>query len=95
MRLKLILTAMLIIGSSATAEQICIEASGAVKILRCNDMFGTASCEFISSASGMLKCVAFDANDNPIASSPAFAEGTSVEFINLDANSIAKVICSE
>lgn len=81
--------------TTASAEQIVVEGSDAVQIIRCNDMFGVASCEFISSTSAMLKCVAFDAGNRPIASAPAFGNGTSVEFMNLDASKIAKVLCSE
>jgi hypothetical protein len=87
--------AVLALASPAAAsDSVTITADKGLHFIRCTDMFGTASCEFIADPpSGMLTCIALNAEDKPIASAVGFAQSGSVLFPNLPAPSVARLIC--
>ena len=93
-----VLLAAVVAGAACTqpaaAQPIVIDAEEGFLHVRCIDMFGSASCEFLTAGrDGMLNCVAFDRSDRPLAVSPAFTSSGNVLFGELDASRIDRVIC--
>jgi len=85
----------LVMPSFATAQDsITIKARDGFRFIRCGDLGGHASCEYIASGEGPMRCVAFDTSGEPLAAETAFARGASVTFRDLPAAEIAVVICS-
>lgn len=92
-RLTLALPIALAPLAATAADSICIEAKDGFKWLRCVDMFGSANCEFLTNGDDILRCVAFDASDEPIAAVNAFAASSSAMFQDVKASDIKNVIC--
>lgn len=86
---------VLALAPVATAAQpIVVEAPDGFMHIRCTNSFGTAACEFLAaSPEGFLRCVAFDAEGQPLAVAPASARMGQVQFADLDAAQIDRVIC--
>ena len=87
--------ALVTLAQPATAQtSITVQADAGFRFIRCTDMFGTASCEFLSDQTdGLLRCVAFDAAQTPLATANTFANMAQAMFPNLDHRTIATVIC--
>lgn len=75
------------------SDSITIEASDGFRFLRCIDGPDAAACEYLAAGDGTLRCVAFDANDQPLAAQMAFATGSRVYFEGVAADAIDTVIC--
>lgn len=81
-------------AAHAEAQGITITAADGFMFIRCVDMFGSASCEYlVDDRTGVLNCVAFDADSRPIASQMSLANTGQVDFIDLDFTRVRDVIC--
>jgi len=95
--IRTIAAAAITIAWATTAcaqDTITITAADGFRFIRCVDMFGTASCEFIASGTDPMRCVALDAQGEPIATAPAFPSMSAASFVDVDAATIATMICS-
>lgn len=78
----------------SAAETITFAAENGFRFIRCTDFVGSARCEFITNqTSGILTCVAFDKQNEPIASTATVVDLGPVTFPDIDYRKIEKVIC--
>lgn len=79
--------------AASAQEKITIEAADGYRFIRCVDMMGFgASCEFLSASDGILNCVAFDRNGEPMAVTAAMGEGPAL-FQGVAARDVDNMIC--
>jgi hypothetical protein len=76
-------------------DTITIEAADGFRFLRCVDMYGDASCEFIAQGDVPLRCVALDESGEPLAASTALPSMSMAIFSEVPAENIANVVCSQ
>lgn len=79
--------------SALAQDNITIEATDGFRFVRCVDAFGSASCEFIAEPGSPVRCVAFNADGDPIAVVPTFPEMGTATFADINANDVADMIC--
>lgn len=91
----LILAAALACATTATAQDsITVEATDGFRFIRCVGMFGNASCEYLSASNEpYLRCVAFDADGEPLGVTISVVDAGSADFIDLSPDEIETVIC--
>lgn len=90
-------TAALVTIATAPAlaqDTITIEAEDGFRLVRCVDVAGHASCQYISNSTTMMSCVAIDADGEPLAVASAFSGSGAVIFSDIPVDTIANVICS-
>ena len=95
MRKALATAAALALASPALAQDsVTVTAEDGLHFIRCIDMLGTASCEFIAAnTDGFLTCIALDADGKPLASTLALAQTGNASFPDLDHRRVARLIC--
>ena len=89
------LVACLLAGAStAAAQPITFESDAEIRVIRIHQLMpGMTVADLIGPRDGTILCVAMDSEGQPIATTIGFAETGNAIFSNLEADSVAQVVC--
>jgi hypothetical protein len=80
-------------AAAAHAETIAFESDQDILVIRGRQSTNTAIFELVGTSDGQIRCLALDAEDQPVASAISWAEHGDVRFRDLDVGEVERVVC--